>query len=91
MKKLRLWVYPSYVTRSARKPAGSPSELSNPRAHGKIIVLPVMNGQLLFEALKRIEGMCSLERFVALPMRAFNLAVAARCVGTNLLVLESVT
>ena len=47
------------------------------RPHREVVVFTEMNSKLSLEIIERIKGMCSVEVFVILTVRAFHLTVMA--------------
>ena len=51
--------------------------------HGKVIGAAVMDGELLYKIIQRIEGVAGIEAFLILAVAALDLSVVARCVRTD--------
>ncbi len=63
-----------------------PGRVPIERTHGKIVVCAFPNSKLLFEVIKRIELVASIEVFVIFPVAPFNLAIVPRRIRLNELV-----
>ena len=58
-------------------------------SHREIIVLPLSGSKLLFEVLKGIELMTSIEFLIVLSVTAFYFAVVPGCIRADQLVLNT--
>ena len=59
------------------------------RSHGEVIILPLSDSELLFEVLKRIELVASIEFLIILPMTAFHFPVVPGCERPDQLMLNA--